>query len=58
MRLESSDGDDIVFRLDAVDPSSGMRWRCVEQRDRNLAFFLRRSLRRLVETGSGLPYRA
>jgi uncharacterized protein YndB with AHSA1/START domain len=103
MRLNWSDTDYVVFRLDELDRPTAMRWTCVEQRDGNLAqpdewvgttlsfrfsaegdgtrldfvhhglvpalacfdacedgwaFFLRRSLKQLVEAGEGLPHRA
>jgi uncharacterized protein YndB with AHSA1/START domain len=101
MRLQWSDQDYILFQLEEIDRPTTMRWRCIEQHDRNLTppdewvgttlsfrfvdegdvtrldfvheglvpalrcftvcengweFFLRRSLRQLVEAGEGLPF--
>jgi uncharacterized protein YndB with AHSA1/START domain len=103
IRLDWSDDDHVVFRVDAADRPAALRWTCVAQHDRNLPrpdewvgtsvifsltadgdgtllhfehqgltptlecfgacrdgwdFFLRRSVRQLVELGQGLPYEA
>jgi uncharacterized protein YndB with AHSA1/START domain len=103
IRLNWSDDDHVVFRVDAAERPASLRWTCVAQHDRNLPrpdewvgtsvifsltadgdgtllhfehqgltprldcfgmcrdgwdFFLRRSVRQLVELGEGLPYEA
>jgi uncharacterized protein YndB with AHSA1/START domain/ketosteroid isomerase-like protein len=103
IRLNWSDDDHVVFRVDSAERPAALRWTCVAQHDRNLPrpdewvgtsvifsltadsegtllqfehqgltakldcfglcrdgwdFFLRRSVRQLVELGQGLPYEA
>src|SRR5258705_7465887 len=36
IRLNWSDGDHVVFRVDAAERPAALRWTCVGQHDRNL----------------------